>query len=200
MRLKTTRKYEMSVRAKAAETTSVEIIRVVGKLWMKYSIHEITLQMVAQNAGVTVMTILRKYGSKEGLFDAAIGVDTAGIQDVRKESQPGNISQAISMLMKEYEYSGPAVIRTLAVENDLPVAAKILKKGRELHKEWCQRIFTQYLPASNDKEYQIMLGAFYAATDVYKWKLLRKDLGYSEEETEKILIKTVRGIIKTKNE
>ena len=196
MKLKTTRKYDMGVRAKAAEMTSEEIIRVVGELWMKYSIHEITLQMVAQDAGITVMTILRKFGSKEGLFEAAIRTDTAGIQDVRKESQAGNISQAISILMKEYEYAGLAVIRTLAVENDLPVAAKILKKGRELHREWCQRIFAQYLPASNDKEYKIMLGAFYAATDVYKWKLLRIDLGFSKEETEKIFIKTVRGIIK----
>jgi hypothetical protein len=102
--------------------------------------------------------------------------------------------------MKEYEYAGPAVIRTLAVENDLPVASKILKKGRELHKEWCQRIFDKYLPASIDKEYQIMLGAFYAATDVYKWKLLRNDLGYSVEETEEIIIKTVQGLIKIKNE
>jgi AcrR family transcriptional regulator len=200
MKLKTTRKYEMGSRAKAAEMTSEEIIRVVGELWMKYSIHEITLQMVAQNSGVTVMTILRNFGSKEGLFEAAIRADTAGIQDVRKESQAGNIVQAVSTLMNEYEYAGPAVIRTLAVENDLPVAAKILKKGRELHKEWCERIFAQYLPASNDKEYQIMLGAFYAATDVYKWKLLRKDLGYSKEETEKIFIKTVRGIIKIENE
>jgi AcrR family transcriptional regulator len=198
MKIKTTRKYEMSVRSKAAEMTSEEIIRVVGELWIKYSIHEITLQMVAQNAGVTVMTILRKFGSKEGLFEAAIKTDTAGIQDVRRESQAGNISQSISILMKEYEYAGLAVIRTLAIENDLPVAAKILKKGRELHMEWCQRIFAQYLPESNDKEYRIMLGALYSATDVYKWKLLRIDLGYSKEETEKIFIKTVRGIIKIK--
>jgi len=198
MKIKTTRKYEMSVRSKAAEMTSEEIIRVVGELWIKYSIHEITLQMVAQNAGVTVMTILRKFGSKEGLFEAAIKTDTAGIQDVRRESQAGNISQSISILMKEYEYAGLAVIRTLAIENDLPVAAKILKKGRELHMEWCLRIFAQYLPESNDKEYRIMLGALYSATDVYKWKLLRIDLGYSKEETEKIFIKTVRGIIKIK--
>lgn len=199
MKLKPTRNYTMVIRAKAAEMTSEEIIRVVGELWMKYSIHEITLQMVAQNAGVTVMTILRKFGSKEGLFEAALKTDTAGIQDVRKESQAGNIYQTISILMKEYEYTGPAVIRTLAVENDLPIAAKILRKGRELHKEWCQRIFAQYLPASTDKDYQITLGAFYAATDVYKWKLLRIDLGYSKEETEKIIIKTVRGLIKIKN-
>ena len=81
MKLKTTRKYDMGVRAKAAEMTSEEIIRVVGELWMKYSIHEITLQMVAQNTGVTVMTILRKYGSKEGLFEATIRADTAGTQN-----------------------------------------------------------------------------------------------------------------------
>jgi AcrR family transcriptional regulator len=200
MKLKMTRKYEMGVRAKAAELSSEEIIRVVGELWMKYSIHEITLQMVAQNTGVTVMTILRKFGSKEGLFDAAIRNDTSGIQDVREKAQAGNIFQAISILMTEYEYAGPAVIRTLAVENELSVAAKILKKGRELHGEWCQRIFAQYLPTSNDKEYQLMLGAFYAATDVYKWKLLRKDLGYSEEETVKIFVKTVRGLLENKNE
>ena len=87
----------MGVRAKAAEMTSEEIIRVLGELWMKYSLHEITLQMVAQNTGVTVMTILRKFGSKEGLFEAAINADTAGIEDVRKEAQAGNIIQAISI-------------------------------------------------------------------------------------------------------
>jgi len=180
MKSKTTRKYEMGVRAKAAEMTSEEIIRVLGELWMKYSLHEITLQMVAQNTGVTVMTILRKFGSKEGLFEAAINADTAGIEDVRKEAQAGNIIQAISILMKE---------------NELPAAAKIVKKGRKVHREWCQRIFAPNLPSLDDKEYQIMLGAFYAATDVYKWKLLRRDLGYSREETEKIFIKTVQGII-----
>ena len=188
----------MSARAEASEMTSKEIIRVVGELWMKYSLNEITLEMIAQKTGVVVRTILRKFGSKEGLFEAAIRNDTTGIQDVRGKAQTGNIVQAISTLMIEYEYAGPAVIRTLAVENDFPVAVKILKKGRELHKEWCKRIFAEYLPASNNKEHQIMLGAFYAATDVYKWKLLRKDLGYSKEETEKIFIKTVRGIIKAK--
>jgi AcrR family transcriptional regulator len=199
MKSKTTRKYEMGVRAKAAEMTSEAIIRVVGELWIKYSIHKITLEMIAQKSGVTVKTILRKYGSKEGLFEAAIRNDTAGIQDVREEAQAGNIVQVISTLMKEYEYAGLAVIRTLAIENDLPVAVKILRKGRALHKEWCERIFARYLPASNDKEYQIMVGAFYAATDVYKWKLLRKDLGYSKEETETIFLKTIQGIIKNES-
>jgi AcrR family transcriptional regulator len=199
MKLKTSRKYKMGVRAKAAEMTSKEIIRVVGELWMKYSLHEITLEMIAQETGVTVRTILRKYGSKESLFDAALQEDTAGIQDVRKKAQAGNIDQSISILINEYEYAGLAVIRTLAVENDLPVAAKILKKGRELHKEWCGRIFAEYLPSPNDKEYQILLGAFYAAPDVYKWKLLRIDLGYSKEKTEEIFLKTIIGIIKTNN-
>lgn len=188
----------MTARAESAAQTTKDIIKVIGELWMKYSIHEITLEMIAEKAGVTVRTILRKYGSKEKLFEAAVKNDPAGIIAIKDEAQAGNIPQAVSVLMKEYEYVGLAVIRTLAVENELPLAKKILKKGRETHKKWCARIFSAYLPKATDKQYPLLLGAFYAATDVYKWKLLRKDLGYSKEETEEIIIKTIQGLIKNK--
>lgn len=189
----------MTARAESAAQTTKDIIRVIGELWMKYSIHEITLEMIAEKAGVTVRTILRKYGSKEKLFEAAVKNDPAGIIAIKDEAQAGNIKQAVSTLMKEYEFIGLAVIRTLAVENELPLAKKILKKGREVHKKWCARIFADYLPKTTDKQYPVLLGALYAATDVYKWKLLRKDLGYSKEETEDIFIKTIQGLINTKN-
>jgi hypothetical protein len=42
-----------------------------------------------------------------------------------------------------------------------------------------------------------MVGVFYAATDINTWKLLRIDLGYSKEETEKIFYKTLQAITKT---
>lgn len=189
----------MTTRAESAAQTTKDIIRVIGELWLNYSIHEITLEMISEKAGVTVRTILRKYGSKEKLFEASVRTDAAGIIAIKDEAKAGNIKQAVSVLMKEYEYVGSAVIRTLAVENELPLAAKILKKGREEHTKWCARIFAAHLPKTTDKQYPILLGAFYAATDVYKWKLLRKDLGYSKEQTEEIFIRTIQGIIKTKN-
>jgi len=198
MKIKQARKYEMRARSQAAEKTSKNIMTALGQLWLERSIHEITLEMIAEKAGITVRTILRKYGSKEGLMEASMKSDPAGINAIKDEAQPGNIEQIVSTLMKEYEYTGMAGFRTLAVEKEFPMAARVLKKGREMHTKWCEKVFADFLPEKNTKKYNVMLGAFYAASDVYKWKLLRIDLGYSKEETEKIFIKTLRALTKTK--
>jgi len=197
MKKRRARKYQMTSRAQSAENTSADIIRVLGELWIEHSIHDITLDMIAAKAGITVRTILRKFGSKEGLFEAALKTDAGGLHAIKDQAETGNIERAASLLMQEYEVTGMAGIRTLAIENELPIAAKILKKGREMHMKWCERVFSPYLPKSDHKKYKIMLGAFYSVTDVYKWKLLRKDLGYSKEETETIFINILKGLVNT---
>lgn len=185
----------MTRRAEAAAQTSENVLRVVGQLWMKYPMHEITLEQVAAGAGITVRTILRKYGSKEGLIDAAIQQDSAGIIAIKEQAQTGQIEQIVSVMMQEYELVGPAVIRTLAIEHDIPQAGVMLKKGRSVHRKWCARVFAPYLNTGDKKELRLRIGLFYAATDVYAWKLLRQDLGYSKKETEQIFIRTLQGII-----
>lgn len=199
MKLERVRKYEMGVRAQSAENTSKDIMRAIGELWLKHSLHDITLEMLAAEAGVTVRTILRKYGSKEALLEAAIKADTAGIEFIKDTAKVGDIENIVSVLMQEYDRTGMAGIRTLAIENDFPMAAKALKKAREMHMKWCEVKFAPFLSKEKIKKNKIMLGAIYAATDVYKWKLLYKDLGYSKEETEKIFIKTLKAITKSKN-
>lgn len=188
----------MKTRAESAAQTEKNILKALGQLWLKHSIRDITLEMVAEKAGTTVRTILRKYGSREGLSEAAIGQDVAGIESIKESAKVGDIKLAVEVLMKEYEATGAAAVRTLAVENDLPVVAKILKHARQTHKKWCARIFEPYLPKPQDKNYELMLGVFYAATDVNKWKLLRIDLGYSKEETGKIFYRTLKALTKIK--
>lgn len=197
MKLKAPRKYNMSVRAKTAALTESKILKAVAELWLKYSIHEITLEMIASNAGVTERTILRKFGSKEGLYEAAIKQDVADIQSIRDETETGNIEHAIQTLMKEYELTGMAVVRTLAIEQELPIAAKILKNGRQFHRSWCERVFAPYLPHKKHKNYNVLIGAIYVATDVNSWKLLRKDLGYSEKDTISILKIIIESIVQS---
>lgn len=131
MKSKAVRKYAMTNRSKAAEQTAQDIIRVLGELWMEYSLHEITLELIAERSGVTTRTILRKYGSKEGIFAAAMKKDPAGIQSIKSQAIPGNIKSIASVLMQEYELTGMASVRTLAIEHDMPFAAKILRKGRK---------------------------------------------------------------------
>ena len=39
------------------------------------------------------------------------------------------------------------------------------------------------------------INALHAATDVYTWKLLRRDLGLSRAETEKTIVRIVEGLL-----
>lgn len=189
----------MKHRAEKAQNTANDIMKVLGDLWLKHSIHDITLDMVAEEAGVSVRTILRKYNSKEGLFEAALDKDVAGIQAIKDEAVPGDIYQAVDLLLKEYQFTGDAAIRTLALENELPIAGRILNVGRKMHTQWCERVFAEYLPSKKSKNYSTSVGAFYAATDVYNWKLLKHDLKFSNEEIREILINTLQGLIQQKN-
>jgi AcrR family transcriptional regulator len=197
MNIKKPRKYNLSNRSKAAEKTAENIISAIGKLWLKYSIHDITLDMIADLSGVNVRTILRKYGSKDGLLEAALQHDVAGIQSIKDQAVAGDVENIVSVLMEEYELTGMAGIRTLAIENDLPLAGKILQKGRLIHKKWCERVFAPYLNPDDSEKKDILLGAFYAATDIYKWKLLRIDLKYDKDQTQKIFIETLKSLTKT---
>ncbi len=83
MNIQGSRKYEMKARSASAAQTEAKILKAAGELWMKYPLHEITLERIAEKAETTVRTILRKFGSREGVFEAAIGQDVAGIEAIK---------------------------------------------------------------------------------------------------------------------
>ena len=195
MNKKTPRNYSMGRRAQAAAEASAGILKALSELWLEQSLQQITLEMVAERAGVTVRTVLRKYGSREGLIAAAIRADAAGIQSWREQVKAGDVAGAVKVLLDDYERTGDAVIRTLALESDHAPAAEMLQKGRKVHKEWCARVFGPMLPDRRHTDYGVLLHACYAATDVYKWKLLRRDLHLTRSKTEAIVLRTLYGLL-----
>jgi AcrR family transcriptional regulator len=189
------RSYDMSKRANSAAQTELDIFNATAELWHEQPIGDITLEAIAARANVSVRTIIRKYGSKEGLFETCIQ-NNADVADLKREhAKIGEIEQAVSCLLQDYEEHGKAVIRTLALEEQLDIARKVSHKGRLYHKAWCERIFAPYLPNSSSIHFEPQLLAFVAATDIYLWKLLRHDLDKDIETTKATLIKMVNGII-----
>jgi AcrR family transcriptional regulator len=178
-----TRSYRMSARADAAAETGRKIIAAVTELWREKSLEDITLQEVADRAGVTVQTVIRRFGSKEGLIEAAIASGETGVRDDQDEVPAGDIEQALDYVLAHYERDGAAVLRTLALEDKLPAAQRLAEYGRLVHREWCARVFAPYLPAVDGATYPVQLDAFVAATDLYLWKLIRRDLGRTVEQT-----------------
>lgn len=187
--------YDNSKRLIEAENTRLKIIKAFGRLWNQYSIKEITLEMVSGEAGVTTRTIMRKFGSKEGLLAESLTVLAAEIESSRKETKASDIDAVLQALLSNYETMGEAAIRTISLEPELEIARQIGQKGRELHRNWCIQMFSSYLPDPNTPEFEIQLNSFIAATEIYLWKLMRKDLKLSKEQTFEIFKNMINGLI-----
>ena len=156
---------------------------------------EITLVAIAERAGVSVRTVIRRFGSREGVIAACIEADAAGIQTERGQAPAGDVAGALDVLLVHYERDGDAVLRTLALEEKVPEARVIVQAGRAAHREWCARVFAPHLLPPADDAHGIRLDAFVAATDLYTWKLLRRDRGRSADETGQVIRALVDGLL-----
>jgi AcrR family transcriptional regulator len=189
------RSYVMTARAEKMARTEERIMRAAVSLWKEKNLRDITLEMIAENAGVTVRTLLRKYGSKDGVIQASIESEAAGAAVTRIPQVSSELGELISSLLSEYETMGDAVIRTIYLSDEIPVASSILARGRAIHREWCEKSFGQYLCAPDPAERELRLSSIIAATEIYLWKLLRRDMGKSREETHRIFRNMVEGLI-----
>lgn len=190
-----TRPYQMTARAEAAEQRERNILAAAVELWRELSIDDITLLMIAERAGVTVQTVIRRFGSRDGIIAAAIERDVSGIVAERGAAAPGDVTAALNALLAHYERDGDAVLRTLSVEDRFPIARTITDEGRKVHRAACARVFASYLPESDHADYARRLDAFVMATDIYTWKLLRRDLGRSAAHTQLVMHSLINGLI-----
>ena len=177
------RPYRQSARAEAAAQTGRDILAAAASLWRERALDAVTLADIAERAGVTVQTVLRRFGSKDGVIDAAIASDAAGITRERDDAPVGDVTGALDVLLAHYEADGDAALRTLAIEARYPAAQRVAAHGRAYHRAWCARVFAPSLPPPEADAYASRLDAFVAATDLYVWKLLRRDLGRSAAAT-----------------
>jgi AcrR family transcriptional regulator len=191
------RPYRQTVRAETAARTRLAIMRAAVALWRERDWEQVTLAAIAGRAEVTVQTVLRRFGSKDGVVEACLAERAAGVEEVRDRARVGDVGSAVEALLAHYERDGDAVLRTLNFESRSPAARHIVDHGRAEHRAWCARVFAPYLPSPRAKTYRARLDAFVAATDLYVWKLLRRDLGRTRSETRDAMATLLRGLAAT---
>lgn len=184
----------MTARAEAAARTAHDILTAAAQLWRERPMDEITLAAIATRAGVSVRTVIRRFGSREGVIAACIQADAAGIIAERDQAVAGDVDGALAVLLAHYERDGDAVLRTLPLEEKVPEAKAIVQAGRAGHRAWCARVFAPHLPPPGDDAYGARLDAFVAATDLYVWKLLRRDLGRPADDAARVIRALVDGV------
>ena len=173
----------MSARAAAAEATRERIIEVAAEAFLEHWYDDVTLRDVAKAAGVALQTVVNHFGGKEALF--AVATERIGdhIEETRFAVEPGDVHAAIEVLIDDYERLGTSYLRTMAVEERVPVVKPVIERGRQGHEKWVELVFAAALEGLDEDTRRRRVAQLVVATDVYTWKLLRLDKGLSREET-----------------
>src|ERR1700742_649769 len=98
----TTRTYKQTRRADATERTREAILEATDALFRADPQLDPSLEAVAARAGVSTRTVIRQFGSKEGLMEASI---EAGIEAVAttRHAEPGDVEGAVRAIVDHYE-------------------------------------------------------------------------------------------------
>ena len=192
--MKSTRQYVMRSRAEQSEQTRQRILLATLSLAFERPIVAIALPDIARHASVSVQTILRQFGSRDALFDATESFAEREVL-AERETVPGDIGHALETIVNHYERRGDGVLLLLGQESWEPRAATITASGRLLHREWVERAFGPLLPGEEDKERESLVDLLVVATDVFTWKLLRRDRGHSAEETADRMKRLVTAVL-----
>jgi AcrR family transcriptional regulator len=194
MKLEKRRRYDMTGRAAKAEATKERIRASAMELYCERPIDDFTLDDVAERAGTTVQTVLRDFGNKENvIFESLLELGRRGV--MLKPTPPGDVAAAVAAFHEIYEGMGDLVMRRLSDEERHPALKPILDDGRRHHREGVATAFAPQLARLRGAARAQLLNALIVATDVYVWKLLRRDFGLGRAAAEAIVRKIINGVI-----
>ncbi|MFC5178567.1 TetR/AcrR family transcriptional regulator [Nocardioides taihuensis] len=196
--MNSTRTYTMTARARSVEQTRTRILDATFALHSERLAGDIALDDVAERAGVSVQTVLRHFGNRDGLVRAT--VEHARTRVVEERQAPvGDVRAAVRVIVDHYERRGEGVLVLLAQEGTEGFVREITDRGRQLHREWVAAVFAPYLPGAGDSAADpdggALLDLLVVATDVYTWKLLRRDRGLTRADTEARMLRLVEALL-----
>lgn len=185
------RQYRMGVRAQRSEATATRIRSAALERFLRQSYDAVTLAGVAEAAGVTVPTLMAHFGRKDELFVAACEERLEQITGSRDEAPAGDPAAAVRNLLDSYEADGDGVLHLLAEEDRFPAVRAMTDRGRAYHRSWVERVFASSLKRLRGAEADLLAVQLVVATDLYAWKLMRREMKLSRRQTERAFLKTV---------
>ena len=184
----------MTARAAAAAATGERILDATEELFWAGPVDRISLAEVASRSGVAVQTVIRRYGSKDGLIAAAAARSMERVRSQRDEAPIGDVAGAVANLLDHYEALGDRALRLLADEHASPIIRDFTEEGRLVHRRWVERTFAPQLTGVRGARRARRVAQLVAVTDVYTWKLLRSDAGLTRLQTERALRELIDGL------
>ncbi len=187
------RAYSMTVRAEKATATRQKILDSAVQLYRQSAIEDFTLDEIARRAGTTVQTVLRAFESKENLLIAALDRFAKG-GEMMRQTPPGDVAAAVGAIFDIYETMGDLLMQRLADERRRPAMKPALDAGRANHRAWVEEVFAPLIKRLGRASRPEALHALTAATDIYVWQKLRRDMGLDRKAAEAVVRRMVLGV------
>jgi AcrR family transcriptional regulator len=189
------RPYRQGARAVAAEQTAERILDAFERRMREDWYDEITLEEIAREAEVTVPTIIRRFGGKEKLLEAAWQRIARDVEE-RRTVVRGDAAAAVRVIVADYEVLGDTVMRALAQEQRFPALKRVNDMGRAYHRAWINAAFARWLDELPAAARRQRLDALVAATDLYVWNLVRRDMARSVQHLRTVMLGLIEGALR----
>lgn len=188
------RAYTMRQRAEGTAATRRRIMDAVVELLASNHLDRITLTAIADQAGVSVPTVIQHFGSKESAISEAVGDAGRRIREQRDAAPVGDVQGAVANLIEHYETWGEQVMRLLSLEDQRADVKAITEPGRAYHRAWVEKTFAPQLSGLRGAARQGRTAQLVAVTDVYFWNLLRRQQGLSRARTIACIVEIVTAL------
>jgi AcrR family transcriptional regulator len=189
------RQYKQVAREEAQQRTREALLEAAvdefyGDRWSKVSLAEL-----ATRAGVTKQTLLRHFGSKEGLLIQALVRSAAQVLDERWNAPVGDVAGAVENLLEHYEIWGQRARRIGAWQDAPSVLAKLSQAGRQVHYQWIEFVFAPQLEGLDEGGTSRLRAELIVICDVQTWWILAHDLELGRAEIGSILVGMVERAV-----
>jgi AcrR family transcriptional regulator len=189
------RQYRMRARAESSAATRERILDAGEVAFDELRFDEITLAWVAERAGVSVQTVIRHFGTKDGLFMAILGRTGAKMAGDRDVPPGATVKEVVDILIDHYEEFGGRVLRMLSQEERVPQLHLLADLGRSYHLEWCRQAFAPGLKGLRGARRERRVMQLAAVTDIYVWRIFRQDRGLSAPQTKLAVRELVEALL-----
>ncbi|HEX6888892.1 MAG TPA: helix-turn-helix domain-containing protein [Candidatus Nanopelagicales bacterium] len=194
--MNTSRAYVMTARAASTARTGERILDAAIELFWQRPTDELSLAEVARRAGVSVQTVIRRFGGKDGVLAAAGAREAQRVSQQRGTAPVGDVAGAVAVLVDHYEEMGERVLKLLAEESRVPELGAIVAQGRLVHRAWCADVFAPALAARPEgPERTRLLAQLVAVCDLMTWHCLRHVAGLDRPETERALVELLEPLM-----
>jgi AcrR family transcriptional regulator len=174
-------------RKDAQQRTRDALIDAASNAFFSDSWPQSSLESLSAKAGVTKQTLLRHFGSKEGLLMQALMRGAAQIREQRWGARPGDVSSAVENLLDHYDAWGERSMRVSSWQRGPAMLAVLSQGARQVHYEWVDHAFAPWLEQLDGEQRTNRRAALIALCDVQTWWILSHDLKLARSQVHRTL-------------